>query len=140
MGLGDYLKLGTGEKKSGGWRRDSILSNAVEAIIGAIFLDSDIDTCRTVVLTLFDNFLAELSLDKLEKDPKTELQEYLQAKKLSLPSYNVISETGDAHARVFTVACEIEGIGEQFTAHGKSKRNAEQTAAGKALEFLLQDD
>ena len=134
--LGDYLKLGTGEKKSGGWRRDSILANATEALIGAIYLDSDMNTCRDFVLSLYSGLLSDLSLNNLEKDPKTELQEYLQAQKQPLPSYTVIFEEGEAHKRKFTIACVIEGIKEEIFATGKSKRIAEQMAARKALEFL----
>ena len=138
--LGDYLKLGTGEKKSGGWRRDSILANAIEALIGAIYLDSGMNACRNFVLSLYGSSLTELSLDDLEKDPKTELQEYLQANKQPLPSYTVVSEEGEAHKRFFTIACEIDGIGEKIAATGKSKRMAEQMAARKALEFLRENN
>lgn len=130
------MKLGTGEKKSGGWRRDSILANATEALIGAIYLDSGMNTCRDFVLSLYGSLLTDLSLNNLEKDPKTELQEYLQAQKQPLPTYTVISEEGEAHKRRFTIACEIEGIKEDISATGNSKRIAEQMAARKALEFL----
>lgn len=140
LDLGEYLKLGTGEKKSGGWRRDSILANTVEAITGAIYLDSDLDACRKFVLGLYGELLAGLSAVNLEKDPKTELQEYLQARKYPLPEYNVISENGEAHRREFTVACEIEGYDEPITACGKSKRIAEQSAARKALDILQEED
>ena len=138
--LGDYLKLGTGEKKSGGWRRDSILANAIEALIGAIYLDSGMNACRNFVMSLYGSTLTELSLNDLEKDPKTELQEYLQGIKQPLPSYTVISEEGEAHKRTFTIACEIEGVSEKIAATGKSKRVAEQMAARKALEFLQENN
>jgi len=134
--LGDYLKLGTGEKKSGGWRRDSILANAIEALIGAIYLDSNLVTCRNFVLSLYGSILTDLSLNDLEKDPKTELQEYLQAQKRPLPTYTVISEEGEAHKRKFTIACEIDGVNKKISATGKSKRIAEQMAARMALELL----
>lgn len=126
--------------KSGGWRRDSILSNAVEAIIGAIYLDSDVESCREIVLDLYENLISDIIVDKFEKDAKTELQEYLQARKQSLPVYTVISETGEAHSRKFTVACEIDGLEQRFMATGRSKRIAEQLAAGKALEALVNND
>lgn len=136
--LGGFLSLGTGEKKSGGWRRDSILANTIEAIIGAIYLDSDINSCRNFVHNLYDTLLSDMSLNNLEKDPKTGLQEYLQARKQPLPVYVVVSEKGEAHLREFTVACQIDGIDGQITACGKSKRIAEQIAARKALDVLLE--
>lgn len=114
------------------------MANATEALIGAIYLDSEMNTCREFVLSLYGSLLSELSLNNIEKDPKTELQEYLQAQKQPLPSYTVISEAGEAHKRKFTIACEIEGIKEEISATGKSKRIAEQMAARKALEFLLE--
>ena len=138
LDLGDYLKLGTGEMKSGGWRRDSILANAIEAIIGAIYLDSGLPTCRNFVLSLYSNLLAGLTLDNLEKDAKTELQEYLQANKRPLPVYLLLAEEGEAHNRLFTIACQIDGLSKQISASGGSKRIAEQTAARKALEYLQQ--
>ena len=140
LGLGDYLQLGSGEKKSGGWRRDSILANAIEALIGAIYLDSDMLACRNFVLSLYGSLLTDLSLNNLEKDPKTELQEYLQAQKRPLPMYTVISEEGEAHKRKFTIACEIDGVNKNITATGKSKRIAEQTAARMALHLLQADN
>ena len=140
LGLGDCLKLGTGEKKSGGWRRDSILANAIEALIGAVYLDSGMSACRELVMTLYGGLLTDQALANLDKDPKTELQEFLQARKLALPSYSVVSEEGEAHKRNFTIACEIEGLPEKISATGKSKRIAEQMAARKALEILQQQN
>jgi ribonuclease-3 len=134
--LGEYLQLGTGEKRSGGWRRDSILSNTLEAIIGAIYLDSDMLTCKSFVLTLFQDHINNMSPEQQSKDPKTELQEYLQARKLDLPDYKIVAEEGEAHNRQFTVECRIEAINSKMTAQGKSKRAAEQTAAQKILEVL----
>lgn len=134
--LGEYLLLGTGEKRSGGWRRDSILSNTLEAIIGAIYLDSDILTCKAFVLGLFQDHINNMSPEKENKDPKTELQEYLQARKLDLPDYKVVAEEGEAHNRRFTVECRIEALSSTTTAQGKSKRAAEQMAAQKILEVL----
>jgi ribonuclease-3 len=134
--LGEFIKLGTGEMKSGGWKRDSILANAVEALIGAIYLDSDLPTCRDFILELYRDMLSGLTLSRLEKDPKTELQEYLQARKQPLPGYIVIAEDGAAHNRKFTVACRLDGLDQEISASGKSKRIAEQSAARKVLEYL----
>jgi len=134
--LGDHIQLGVGERKSGGRQRDSILSNAMEALIGAIYLDSDLENCRLIILELYSPLLKPLTLDDIAKDPKTKLQEYLQANKYALPSYNVISEEGDAHDKLFIIECEVEGFREPVVAKGKSKRSAEQLAAAKALEIL----
>jgi len=137
LGLGDYLLLGTGEKRSGGWRRDSILSNSLEALIGAIYLDSDIANCKSFVLTLFQDFIDNMSPEMQNKDAKTELQEYLQARKMELPEYRVVAEEGEAHNRQFTVECRIDALDRDVTAQGKSKRAAEQMAAQKILDLLL---
>ena len=135
--LGDLLKLGGGEKKTGGWRRDSILANAMEAIIGALYLDAGLEKCRQFILDLYNHRITELSADDFGKDPKTELQEYLQARKLPLPNYNIVAEEGEAHVRRFTVSCQIEGMDKTLIAQGKSRRIAEQTVARKALDELL---
>ena len=137
LGLGEYLLLGTGEKRSGGWRRDSILSNTLEAIIGAIYLDSDMSRCRLFVLNLFQDHIDNMSPETQNKDPKTELQEYLQARKMELPEYRVIAEEGEAHNRKFTVECRIHILDCNVTAQGRSKRAAEQVAARKSLELIL---
>jgi ribonuclease III len=134
--LGQYIKLGSGEMKTGGWRRDSILSNTLEAIIGAIYLDSEFDSCRKFINQIYKGHFSSLSLDKSEKDSKTELQEYLQARKLDLPSYEVVAEEGEAHDRLFTVECKIQSLDEPICANGKSKRIAEQSAANKTLLIL----
>lgn len=134
--LGDYILLGTGEKRSGGWRRDSILSNTLEAIIGAIYLDSDILPCRSFVLNLFQDHINNMSPEQQNKDPKTELQEYLQARKMDLPDYKVVAEEGEAHNRRFTVECRVDALNNTMTAQGKSKRSAEQIVARKVLEVL----
>ncbi|MCG8325076.1 MAG: ribonuclease III, partial [Thiotrichales bacterium] len=136
ISLGDHLLLGEGERKSGGWSRDSILSNSMEAIIGAVFLDSDFGTCKKYVAGLYQAMIENVDVEAITKDPKTALQEYLQARKLPLPSYNIVAEEGKAHARKFTVECIVSGLDEQITATGKSKRNAEQAAASKILKVL----
>ena len=136
LDLGEYILLGTGEKRSGGWRRDSILSNTLEAIIGAIYLDSGIPACKSFVLNLFQDHISNMSPEQQSKDPKTELQEYLQARKMDLPDYKVVAEEGEAHNRRFTVECKVDALNDTMTAQGKSKRAAEQTAARKVLEVL----
>ncbi|KAF7786623.1 MULTISPECIES: ribonuclease III [Pseudoalteromonas] len=138
FGLGDYLRLGPGELKSGGYRRESTLADAVEAIIGAVFLDSDIETCKTLVLKWYDSRLAAISPGHNQKDPKTLLQEYLQARKLPLPGYTVIDTKGQAHNQTFTVECIVEGM-ESIISVGSSRRKAEQKAAEKALKILKND-
>ena len=136
LNLGDYIKLGPGEMKSGGWRRDSILANTLEAIIGAVYLDADMEICRKCVIALYRQLLLEVSPDKLSKDPKTTLQELLQSRRLELPAYHVLSETGDAHERLFNVECTIAEPNISVQAEGRSKRLAEQSAAEKALLVL----
>ncbi len=138
LDLGDFIQLGTGERKSGGWRRDSILSNTLEAVIGAIYLDGGIDDCRVFVNSIYAQLLSSPQLRESTKDSKTELQEYLQARKLPLPQYRVIAEEGEAHKRIFSVECRIEPLEQPVTANGKSKRVAEQQAALKALKQLQQ--
>lgn len=134
--LGSAIKLGPGEKKSGGWRRDSILANTMESIIGAIYLDSDIDHCRKFVLNLYRKLLLDLDAGDIGKDPKTILQELLQAKGLPLPVYEVIHQRGAAHDRTFTVSCDVSGVEHQVIAEGRSKRAAEQSAAEAILKLF----
>ena len=134
--LGDLLVLGPGEKKSGGWRRDSILANTLEALIGGIYLDSDFLTCRSYILDLYAELLSDLDLRDSAKDSKTELQEYLQARKLALPRYTIIDEEGEAHQKSFTVICEVDCLKPGVKGTGKSKRNAEQAAALETLRRL----
>ena len=136
LDLGNYLKLGSGELKSGGWRRKSILANTMEAIIGALYLDSGLNACRKSVLALYEDMLTHTSPENLVKDPKTRLQEYLQSLQQELPDYQVITERGEAHVRVFTVQCMINKLNISVQAEGHSKRNAEQAAAQMALDLL----
>lgn len=136
--IGALLHLGPGELKSGGYRRDSILADAFEAILGAIYLDSDFETCKRVLLSLFANRLNNISPATIQKDPKTQLQEYLQSRQIALPDYTVIDVTGEAHAQIFTVECNVAGI-EAATATGSSRRKAEQAAAEKTLIMLTHD-
>ncbi|MBT8438182.1 MAG: ribonuclease III [Gammaproteobacteria bacterium] len=132
--LGEYIKLGSGELKSGGRRRDSILADAVESILGAVFLDSGFDTCRRLVLHLYADKLQNIPDVNALKDAKTRLQELLQSRKYPLPVYNVVDVSGKAHNQVFTVECVIEKLGCITTATGGSRRKAEQIAAELAIE------
>jgi ribonuclease-3 len=135
LDIGDYLQLGPGERKSGGHRRDSIMSDAVEAILGAVYLDSDFTTCRRCILALFGARLQDLSETAVLKDPKTRLQEYLQARHRPLPEYAVIRISGEAHAQQFRVQCRVDGS-EPSLGVGSSRRQAEQDAAAQILQRL----
>ncbi|THE58799.1 ribonuclease III [Vibrio parahaemolyticus] len=134
--LGDYLKLGPGELKSGGFRRDSILADAVEAIIGAIYLDSDIEKVRSIVLSWYNSRLEAIKPGVSQKDPKTRLQEFLQGRRKPLPIYTVTNIKGEAHNQEFTVECEVAGVDKPVIGKGTSRRKAEQAAAETALEQL----
>lgn len=136
--LGDYLILGSGELKSGGFRRDSILSDALEAIMGAILLDSGVDVCRHWILKLFAEKFAEIKLDTWNKDPKTRLQELMQARKKELPVYELIGMSGADHAQTFEVKCSVPIISETTLGIGISRKKAEQAAAESML-ILLED-
>lgn len=136
LSLGDYLLLGPGELKSGGHRRSSILADGFEALLGAIYFDSDIATVQRIILQLFDKRLDAINPDTALKDPKTRLQEYLQSRQLPLPDYEVTKVDGQAHAQTFTVSCRIEGMADAVVAEGGSRRKAEQTAADLILEIL----
>ena len=137
--LGDLLKLGPGELKSGGHRRASILEDAVEAIIGAIYLEAGIEKTETLVLQWFANRLDKLDPNAVDKDSKTRLQEYLQGRKLPLPSYTVIDIKGKDHQQTFVVECRVSGLEQPVCAQGSSRRKAEQDAAKQALELLTND-
>ncbi len=134
--LGDDLKLGPGELKSGGFRRDSILADAVEAIIGAIYLDSDSETIRQVILAWYKTRLDAIEPGISQKDPKTRLQEFLQGRRKPLPVYEVTKIKGEAHNQEFTVACEVAGSDKPVIGKGSSRRKAEQSAAELALGLL----
>ncbi len=137
--IGDFLQLGGGELKSGGKRRDSILADGIEAIIGAIYLDSGLPECKQCILTWFATSLDELKLDPEQlKDPKSRLQEYVQAKRQALPIYQIESVTGEPHLRQFSVRCFLQKQGLSAVGSGSSRRHAEQVAAAAVLA-LLQD-
>jgi ribonuclease-3 len=135
--LGEYLILGPGELKSGGHRRDSILEDAVEAIIGAVYLDSDNDTAKTLVLSWFAERLDIIKPGNEQKDPKTRLQEYLQARKIALPLYEVIHTSGQSHNQQFTVRCTTSVINTEVITKGTSRRKAEQAAAQQVLALIF---
>ncbi len=137
--LGDYLNLGSGELKSGGFRRESILADALEAVFGAVYLDSDIETIRDLILRLYDERINAATPQANLKDPKTRLQELLQARHQPLPTYNVVSMEGEAHAQTFVVSCEVEGLSEITHGTANSRRRAEQAAAELALKLLEND-
>jgi ribonuclease-3 len=134
--LGEYIHLGGGELKSGGFRRASILSDVLEALIGAIYLDSDYAQTETAVLHLYREQLQSIDADTNLRDPKTLLQEYLQANKNNLPSYQVEQTTGKSHDQVFTVSCKLTDLDMQCNGKGPSRKKAEQQAAQKILDKL----
>ncbi len=136
LNLGSYLKLGEGERKSSGFRRPSILADAVEALFGAVLLDSGFTAAEKVVLGLYIPYLASVDMQTLGKDAKTLLQEYLQAKRLPLPNYQVIATGGLAHEQSFQVECIIQNLKITTRGTGSSRRNAEQQAALAAYQQL----
>lgn len=136
MELGVHLSLGEGELKSGGFRRPSILADAVEAIIGAVYLDASMDAAKTLVLAWFAERLKTISLVSSEKDPKTQLQEWLQAKKHPLPEYEVIQVEGESHNQLFTICCRVKAVAEPTVASASSRKNAEKEAASLMLEKI----
>ncbi|WP_313461228.1 ribonuclease III [Stenotrophomonas sp.] len=135
--LGDRLTLGPGEMKSGGHRRDSILADALEAVVAAIYLDAGFAACQAVVLPWFTASMEALpATGRPEKDPKTRLQEWLQARQKALPQYELVSESGDDHAKTFRVRCGVTEPAVSTEGEGASRRLAEQQAAAAALEQL----
>ncbi|WP_444931754.1 ribonuclease III [Microbulbifer sp. SSSA002] len=139
LDIGDCLRLGEGEMKSGGFRRASILADAVEALIGAIYLDAGLEAARARVLEWFAPRLQGLSLETV-KDPKTRLQEWLQARKKPLPEYKVVDVSGAEHAQHFVVECRVSGLAQPVKGEASSRRNAEKTAAVEAYKLLTGQD
>lgn len=137
--IGDYLILGSGELKSGGFRRDSILSDAIEAIIGALFKDQGIAACQTWILTLFTEKLTELTADNWKKDPKTQLQELMQSRGVELPEYQLITMSGLPHSQSFKITCRTPLTNEVCTGSGGSRKKAEQSAAEQMLSLLKRE-
>jgi ribonuclease-3 len=136
LALGDYLVLGPGELRTGGHGRDSILADALEAVFAAVYLDAGFDAVRRVILGIFEEALAETRDDQVDKDPKTRLQERLQADKRPLPEYEVLGIDGSQHAQVFRVRCRLPDDGSEVRGDGTSRRRAEQAAAESMLRSL----
>ncbi|WP_058535493.1 ribonuclease III [Legionella saoudiensis] len=136
IALGDYLFLGQGELKSGGFRRASILSDALEAVFAAIFFDGGVDAAKEVILTLYKSRLEDPNLNDCLKDSKTQLQEYLQAEKLALPEYALTKVEGEEHDQIFYVTCTVDAAKQVTHGQGPNRRKAEQIAAKLMLEQL----
>jgi len=136
LDIGDNIVLGTGEMKTGGHRRDSILADTLEAVIAAIYLDSNFETCRTTVLPWFEQQIRDIQPGKIDKDAKTRLQEWLQAKQLARPDYQLIESRGEDHARIFVVQCSTVEPDLCEQAEGSSLRLAEMAAAEKIMNKL----
>lgn len=136
LNIGDHLRLGEGELKSGGATRPSILADALEAIFGAIYLDGGFPIAHQVIERLYATLLDELKPGQFQKDPKTRLQEWLQGRKKPLPRYKLLEASGAAHEQRFEVACEIDSPALRTIGHGASRRIAEQVAAEKALKEI----
>jgi ribonuclease-3 len=138
IGLGRFLRLGEGELHSGGAERESILADALEALLGAIYLDAGFETAQQVMQRLFSPLLATLDADVVRKDAKTQLQEFLQGQRLPLPSYTVLDVRGAAHQRRFRVECAVPTLGLTTQGEGDSRRRAEQHAAARMLARIGQ--
>ena len=135
LGLGEQLRLGEGELKSGGFRRPSILADALEALFGAVFVDGGFEQARKTILMLYEPFLAHLDPRHSGKDAKTALQEFLQGRRLALPQYHLRATRGEAHSQEFEVECLIAELGISTLGRGPSRRAAEQAAARRAFEL-----
>ena len=138
LSLGDFLRLGAGELKSGGFRRKSILSDTLEAVIASVFLEKGMDEARQFVLEIYTNRFQELPSEDELKDPKSRLQELLQSRNYPIPNYQLVSTTGDAHRQVFTAECRIEGLDIVTKGVASSRRKAEQQSAQNAYEAVLE--
>ena len=136
LSIGEFLKLGTGEMKTGGSTRPSILSDAVEAIFGAVYLDAGFDVVERVINEAYQPYLDAVNPDAAYKDAKTRLQEYLQGKKLDLPEYAVLDILGEDHNQEFIVSCVIHSLNITVEGKGRSRRVAEQNAALNALDLV----
>lgn len=136
LNMSAYLRLGAGERKTGGFRRESILANAVEALIGALYLDAGFSVCQSCIREWYTPWFVADSVITAKKDPKTVLQEFLQARKMPLPEYQILSVTGEAHAQNFEVACQIQMLHQPAVGIGNSRKKAEQHAAQLVLQEL----
>lgn len=136
LDLGEYLRLGEGELKSGGFRRPSILADALEAVFAAVFLDQGFAAAKGVIDGLYTPVIAGIDPQGASKDPKTALQEFLQGRRLPLPTYVTVKVHGEAHAQEFEVVCEVKNLNIRTTGRGPSRRTAEQQSAENALAQL----
>ena len=140
LGLPDVVRLSEGEARGGGARRPSILADALEAVIGATFVDGGFTPAQALVQRLFGETIATTEVDSWSKDAKTELQEWLQARKLTVPAYSIVATRGQAHAQTFDVECAVAALGLTARGEGKSRRIAEQEAAQRMLAVLKSSD
>ncbi len=136
LGLSSGLRLGDGEKRSGGHKRPSILADALEAVIGAVYLDAGFETASQLVHRLYGGIELSTNMTALGKDPKTELQEWLQGRKMKLPVYRVVATLGEAHKQTFDVECTVQETGHSERGIGASRRAGEQAAAAAMLQHL----
>ncbi len=136
LGLEQHLRLGSGEMQSGGRQRPSILADALEALLGAIYSDGGFEAATAVVERLYSTWLTQDKLDAMGKDPKTALQEWLQGRKMALPTYHVLGTLGLAHEQTFQVSCKVEALDLETRGEGTSRRDAEQKAASAMLQAL----
>jgi len=140
VGLPEVLRLSEGEARGGGAQRASILADALEAVIGAVFLDGGFDSARALVQRLFGEVISGTDIGGWAKDAKTELQEWLQARRLPVPTYRISGTRGQAHAQTFEVECEVPALGLTQAGEGKSRRQAEQEAARRMIDLLKASD
>jgi ribonuclease-3 len=140
LGLPQALRLSEAEFRGGGAQRASILADALEALIGAAFLDGGYEAAQHVVRRLFGELIDSTEIDSWSKDPKTELQEWLQARRLAVPAYRIVATRGQAHAQTFEVECLVAALGLNERGEGRSRRAAEQQAARRMLELLKASD
>ena len=140
LGLPDLLRLGEGEARSGGKNRPSMLADALEAVIGAVYLDAGYDKADQLVRRLFKDVEVNPKMKAIGKDPKTELQEWLQARRLPVPGYRISATRGQAHAQTFEVECEVPALSLKHLGEGRSRRLAEQEAARRMLDALKAND
>ncbi len=140
LGLPQCMRLSDGEVRGGGAQRASILADALEALIGAAYLDGGFDASMQVVRSLFGELIDKTEIDSWRKDPKTELQEWLQARRLAVPAYRIVATRGQAHAQTFEVECEVAALRLVERGEGRSRRSAEQQAARRMLTVLKASD
>jgi ribonuclease-3 len=140
LGLPEVVRLSEGEARGGGAQRASILADALEALIGAVFLDAGFDAAKALVQRLFGEVIAGSEIGGWAKDAKTELQEWLQARRLPVPGYRILATRGQAHAQTFDVECAVPALGLTQSGEGRSRRQAEQEAARRMLDVLKASD